>query len=487
MTPFASALYAGAMELVLDIYDDPTAQVLKSRLVLDARGPLEKLASVKLAEIEELDAMPDRLFALVADHEGQQIRKYAMHDPAHLATSIAYFLECGPVLPQETRQKVARNLVNACGWYDTDPPEPLVKLALMGALTAGLGAMQLPGVLRKGKAVGTASMDALRAAQVSGLKTAAGRAVSASEFDDELGRFIRGEEPEVAYDSFNTQYPNPFAGTEKDADITGTEVGSQGALSNDPRGRTPQAKMPMASKTSAWQHCGDLTGALRNPAPKLAEATHFALPERGLYPLDTPDQVKTASAYFEEYRSALEQDERHVFANAVVARAEELGVKVAGSVLRFAGDDYGPRIEAELQGRVNATIGTGREDGYMLLLEKRAEIPAPVMYSMLKELDTSTGLDNLYGRAVVGHLEPAEAVFGKIAEGPWSWSGKGHYVSEDTLRNYAEQAPEIDHIFGDRFSQRFVVDPTKGFDSLSDDQKVILSRFANGAANRSQF
>jgi hypothetical protein len=199
--------------------------------------------------------------------------------------------------------------------------------------------------------------------------------------------------------------------------------------------------------------------------------------------------VKIANSYFEEHRLEFQPDDRRTFANETVKRAEALGVKVAGEILKYAGEEYGPHIQGELRGRIAAFESTPRAEGYQVLLEKVAELAPAVMYEMLVELDHRTGLDLSYGRPVVGFREPACAVFGKTAAAePFSWTGEGsHHLSEETLRAHADQAPSVDHIFGKGFSQRYVRDPVPAFKGLDDTQKVVLSRLANGAAYRSIF
>jgi hypothetical protein len=165
--------------IVLDIYDDPKGLVLRQKLAATGVEMPQKLASLQSFGPDGLDQLPDRLFALVAENHGEVLRKYAMHDEPHLATSIIYFLECGHLLPDEAQSKVASNLINACSWYDMDPPEPLVKRAVLGtamnAAVAGLGVMDMGEKAREGSSRARKNMDDLREAQASGAKVA-GRA-----------------------------------------------------------------------------------------------------------------------------------------------------------------------------------------------------------------------------------------------------------------------------------------------------------------------
>jgi len=479
------------MDLSLDIYDDPGATVLR-----DALGGKElpaKMASASLLSPQDLAALPDRLFALVGTCGGAQLRKFAMHDEAHLGTSILYFLANSEKLPEATQQKVASNLVNACSWYDTEPPERLVKIALLGALNAGLSLMAAPAKLREEHAKSQANMDAFRAAQASGAKVAGtGRIVTSDSGDPHAWEALEREFSGTGSlakrsDEFRGEYPNPFDA--KLANTSGTELGSHGAMKADPRGATPASRMAVAPKTSSWQYAGEIPIPAQKPA-KVA-ARHYALPHQQLYPIDTAAQVKQASLYFDEHFRDFDAAQKRAFAVTVAQRAADLGVKVAGRISSYSGADYGSFITSELEGRVRAFEGTPKTAAYQLLLDRRGDIPPAVMVEMLKKADRETGVDEHYGRVVTGFREPLLAVYEKSAAdhdaefgAQFSWTHKGHHVSEDTLNLYSVKSPELDQVFGVGFSLRFQREPVKAFKSLPDDQKVLLSRLANAEASR---
>jgi hypothetical protein len=485
---------------ILDLYDDPSALVLCRHLEKQAVALPEKLAALSPRDPEQLTHLPDRLFALVGTCDGEPLRKYAMHDPEHLATSILYFLECGAALPDATRAKVAMNLITACGWYETAPPLALTKVAYLGAIVnTGLALSSAPAKLRSEKMKNLQSDQAMRAAQASGIKEAQ-RGRSASSPDEAwsiLDKFIRGEEsPADQYGEFGeTGYANLF----KEANLIGTELGVQGGLSSDPRPNTPQKRFATAPKVSGddvvstgmatyddlcnWQAAGDFS--LLAPAAKVATAQHYALPTRQLYPIDTVDQVKRASAYFDEYHRAFDTDDRRLFAQSVAMRAEDLGIKVSGALTKIAGNAYGPHIIPELKGRIAALEGTGKEASYEVLLEQIDATPPIVMYDMLKIADEDSGMDQSYGRPVTGFKDPLSAVFGAPEKPIYSWVGKGHYVTEEQLRSYSKLVPEqLDKVLGDGWCAKFAADPVKEFDKLPDAQKIVVSRLANGEAFR---
>lgn len=466
---------------ILDLYDDPSVSVLRSSL---GERPLPaKLASFEPVAPEALQQLPDRLFALVGTVHGEPLRKYAMHDEPHLATSILYFLERGSQLPEGVRAKVAKNLITACDWYETTPPIALLKLAFVGqALGAGLTLAGAPGILKAEKQKSQDSNTAFRAAQMSGVKQASGVTVnSPAEAEDALEKFLRGEEKADYSVLDDTGYPNPFTDGKK-ADLRGTPAGASGGVSAGNISPTPQKRFATAPKVSSWGEVGDFAfEALPAPVP---EVVHYALPHRELYPIDTEAQVKRASAYFHEHHRAFDDIDRRAFAVSVVERAEELGISLQGLITKIASGDYGPFIAAELQGRIRALEGTGKEAAYEVLMENLHQTPPIVMYDLLKVADEQSGVDAGYGRPVTGFKEPLSAVFGAPEKPIYSWAGRGHYVSEEMLRSYAKRMPNFEKVIDADFTKKFVQDPVKAFDCLPDDQKIVIARFANQEAFR---
>lgn len=128
--------------LVLDVYDDPSGDVFRSIFPQKAGVP----GLIKHAHFitpEERQELPDRVFSLVLHNDGEVLRKYACTDRGNTALSVEYFLKTAHKLPLEAQKTAAVNLVNACGWYDIDPPEQLQKIAI-GLLTAANLALSGP-------------------------------------------------------------------------------------------------------------------------------------------------------------------------------------------------------------------------------------------------------------------------------------------------------------------------------------------------------
>jgi hypothetical protein len=510
--------------VILDIYDDPKGLILRSKV---AGRPLpEKLASAQLLDVADLDRLPDRLFALVAENNGDIIRKYAMNDEAHLATSLIYFDECGHLLPDEVRQKVASNLITGCAWHDLTPPESLVKVAFVGTALNVLDAVgQARGAISSSMQHGRENMQALRAAQASGAKVASGREIQLTLSEDQAMQ--RAEGPESGYifgplsqfsnhDKTHKKLDHQLAHGEmiedrdgrpvtaektiphsKKADLTGTEAmthqtGRQINPHPTPQSRALGKKASLSDKLAqlmaeGWQHCGSLTGYGPRTVTKVASSVHFALPHERRYPIDTAGQIKQAAAYFDDHVYELPLVERRLFAQSVLHRADELGVKVAGALLEYGGDGYGPFIESELHARRASFEGTGFDAVYEVLLENWRTTTPAVMADMLKQADDETGAALVYGRPVTGFRDPYAAVYGqpKLAEvqpdraDVYSWRSGGDYVNGFMLKALASRKADLDTTFGEGFSQSFAKDPVGIFESMPDPQKVVLSRLAS--------
>lgn len=470
--------------IVLDIYDDPSGEILRSKLASkEAFAP-------KLAAAEALSALPDRLFAFVATNNGETVRKYAMHDAEHVATSVAYFLDRFHYFPEVVRPKIASNLVNACGWYDIEPPEQLVKAALLGA---ALTALDVAGTASSEASRHRDTMDRFRAAQASGTKVA-GQLSEEVQLSNGKDRSIqRGAEGSGLVEKFIRNYgpggiaataarlmdthdaPEPTVGT-KAADLQGSTVMS---VSGADAKKTPGSHIQ--SKT-AWQHAGDVTKLEPAPVKVASTATHFAVGDQ--YPIDTEEQVKRAAEYFEDFYSDFPYDVRREYADNVWTRAQQLGVKVAGRLLDYAGDELGPYIELELSGRVETYGDRPGGASYGVLHEKYASMNPKVLVEMLASIDRRVGVTQFYGHDF-GFRDPYAAVYGsaKIAafapdpDEVFSWTEGPDYVSGPALKSLASTS-NLDAVLGAGFSKGFQKDPVSVFRSLPAPQKVVLSRLA---------
>jgi len=391
---------------ILDVYDDPDATLLRQKLGSQA---LPAHLDCDMLGAAELQALPDRLFALVATNGDTEIRKFAMHDSEHVGMSVLYFLDTHGILPEGAQKVAATNLVLGCTEYGITPPEELMKLAVgpMGVLEAGLGVLDVGARGQSTLAKGQQSMAGFRAAQA-------------------------GQTSDM----------------QKRADLNGTEMMPMaGPLSTLPLARNT-GNGSAGVKKAGWQHAGNIT-AHTQVVPVVRENSKFACADR--YPIDSYENVKTAGEYFERNWREFSLDDRREFAVNVAARMDELHMQAPPSVMKYAGFDYGPHIESELLIRARNYEGFPQSGAYNLLLEKRASAPPAVMLEMLHEIDRLAGADAHYGTPM-GFRDPYQAVYGKVAsptvEAPsWKWAGEnlctasGKQVSGETIkRAFGEDA-----------------------------------------------
>lgn len=486
--------------IAYDIYDDSSAAILTSGLAKESQQLPEKLANMQMLEASVRDQLPDRLYGLVAVNNGETVRKYAMHDAPHLALSMIYFGETGRLLPTEAAIKVAQNLVGACEWYDIEPPSRLVKMALLGgvmtAATAGLGVMDMASKAKEGNQIGRERMDAFRQAQVSGTKQA-GREVQLTLEQDAASQ--RGDGPEAGYiSSILAQFSDGRRARHKlDSQMEQAKKAEIGRDVMPPGGvmakgspavgtRAEPAKtssLMLAGLMTGWQHAGDIT---EGPPTKKIAATYrnYALPHLQRYPIDTPEHVKSAMAYFNDHVTEFPLPERRAFAVAVSDRAEDLGIKMAGQICEYGGLGYGANIETELRLRIQQFENESKV-AYEVLLEKVATLSPAVMADLLREADIDTGIADSYGRPGIGRMDPYEAVYGSKhaeEEEPFSWMQGKDYTNADKLMALANSQRDLglDELFTTKgFTESFNKDPVGVFKSMPDPQKVILSRLAS--------
>ena len=117
--------------VIVDVYDDPELSLLKlSNNPVDAG--LQKLAGASLLPEDQLQTVPDHLWALVARVQtpgGPQVmRKYACYDLDSTVLSATYFVNRWESLPTGLAKVAGINLETALGWYDIDAPQQLQEI-----------------------------------------------------------------------------------------------------------------------------------------------------------------------------------------------------------------------------------------------------------------------------------------------------------------------------------------------------------------------
>lgn len=116
---------------IVDFYDDSEKSEFRTLFpTLDSVPELIKEAHI-LSE-DELQKLPDNMFALVMHNNGNTMRKFACATPSDVVLSTLYFVKNAHKLPLEAQKTAAQNLLIACDWYGLDKPEQLQKAAMVG-------------------------------------------------------------------------------------------------------------------------------------------------------------------------------------------------------------------------------------------------------------------------------------------------------------------------------------------------------------------
>lgn len=450
--------------IILDLYDNP-ADLREIFPTADVIPDSIKLAHALTAE--EREQLPDDSFALVLMNSGEALRKFACIDQGNTELSIAYFFKHGHKLPEVAQKVAAENLLVACSWYNLEAPEELQKVALIGALQTALTA---PSIIK-----GTASKvkDNLNAVH------AAGGSIVTPRQQEGISAMAKGAEV-----SGTSLAPLQDAGDLSDAGARGkpgssntSAMKSAEALElGEPVKGTQYQKAP---QMRAMNPHVDVTG--KEPTRRAIEkkAAHYAY--RDVYPLDSYSQVKTASAYFDEYHVRMPYEMKREFATALVKRASPLGISVSDYARSVASDGFAPeaQLHAGIQNRVQL-VDEKYASVLAKIVEQRTDLVPEMYCTMIGEFDKLANIDHLYGDRL---MDPVDSTFGasKLAEDSnGSWSHANDYVTRDQIKSYAVTASSTVHDdYGADFLKEFRKDPWGVFQSLPLDQKRRMARAAS--------
>jgi len=467
--------------LVLDIYDDFQGQTLRSLYPSFSDIP-EQVKTARALGSEDRAALPDDVFALVLENDGQKIRKYACVDEGNTTLSVQFFLKNAHKLPVEARIRGAENLKVACAWYNIAPPPELEKIALGAApILAGIASIPI--------LAGTAHEMAGRHAAVGALGGRDGTIITPQQRDSYRAEMMKGAE-------INASVDNPISAPSKGPVVSQTVVKKTadiGHLVKDRRsqgedfgpeesnrydGYTKGENIPALKQMRAMHPHVDVTN--KEPPKVVVEkkASIFALP--GRYPLDNYAQVKEASAYFDQYSRMFAPEERREYCVQMVKRASALGIPVSEVARKYAAEDYAPEEEIKVGHALRREALGGNKDAIALLdniYEKRASFDASTFCSVLEEFDKVVHLDFAYNRGVP---DPYYSTFGeKTAETTWSEILGNDLVTEEDLRRLSKIGVRaLKSTFSEDFAQEFRKDPVGIFKSLPRDQKKLIMRMA---------
>jgi len=152
---------------------------------------------------------------------------------------------------------------------------------------------------------------------------------------------------------------------------------------------------------------------------------------------------------------------------------------IPSKIAQYAGTSLNPDFEFLMQKRLDYVKDEELKDSY-INLEKLAYTHNPEeVIEALSILDDRAGIYHKYNNSSLP--DPVLTVMGegvKVAQN-WSWSEGGNYLNERQIRQFAASNHDsVDKLFTDDIKHRFRKDPIKTFESLPDEQKIIMSRLA---------
>jgi len=464
--------------IVLDLYDDPKSltEIYASREDLP-----ESTKTAHALSSEELQHLPDDVFALVLNNGASHLRKYACIDQGNTELNVAFFLKHAHKLPEEAQKVAAQNLITACGWYDVEPPEALHKIAI-GLGQAAQLALVAPSVVKGTSQKIHSNLAATRALEGPGGQIG-GQVVPPAQRDALLKGAEASGTPLLPLQEPGkmTRAPSPITteGAQKSAGMSRLVPGHKG--DHPPELETTQGQPGEQYKSEPQSKV--LTphvNVANKEAPKLVKektAEHYAL-GGCVYPLDSYSQVKRASQYFDEHSKRFSPAERHEYCVNLVKRASVLGIEVSEEARKYGSEVYASVEEMKVAHDMRLPYMDGQAlDMLNGLFSKRGEIPPDVFCDVLSEIDKIAMVDWMYDDKI---LDPYASTFGfeKTAENE-SWINGNDYITRQQITNFGKTGfSSLTASYGDDFAKEFQKDPWAIFSSLPLDQKRRLSRMA---------
>jgi hypothetical protein len=456
----------GIAGYVVDQYDDVRGEILSTRFPTTAVLP-EVIKTAHRLSGDEHSNMPDDAFALVLFDQGNKMKKFAMVDRGNTALSVVYLLEQGYLLPPEAVKTAAVNLINACEHFEITVPALLKEAARSGGTSGVSGKGQTP--YARGSKVLKMQFDSPKARD------------GAYHENPELGK---DEEDEDFKSRVNLDSPQ---GTNF---IQIPHFSQKETQKNDNAGSPDYVK-----EAGAF---GDAPGEVRHHQKGWREAPHmdisgwdpaqaFSMASeenretllRGHYPVDTYDQVKTASTYFSENWQQFHPRDRHAYCSKLVVKLAQLGMPVSEDVERYGSDTYAADVDDLARVRRNL-VPEEFHPSLDMLIEKRASVHPDTFAEALCDFDQMTNLHYHWGAKLT---DPWYTTFGpsreKLASASWTFDHLGTRIGEDELKALARNGrPLVVQAFGAKFADEFQKSPKTFFEALPKPQKLVLARLA---------
>lgn len=206
------------------------------------------------------------------------------------------------------------------------------------------------------------------------------------------------------------------------------------------------------------------------------EAAAYAL--NGRYPLDSYEQVKTASAYFDEFGKRFAPEDRREYCMNLVKRAEALGIAISDDAKKYGSSTYAPDEEVKLALDARRTLLDDKK--LQTALDKLAFIRPqmdPELFCLtLGEFDKTAGLEFFYDRDVP---DPYYSTYGFQKEATFSEViGNTRVTAADLEYLAMKRLPLVKGTFNEEMAKEFQKDPVGIYKSLPLAQRKVLANMA---------
>jgi hypothetical protein len=457
----------GIAGFVVDQYDDVRGEVLKNRFPTPETLPDFVKTAHRLTG-DESSNMPDDAFALVLFDGGNKMKKFAMVDKGNTALSVVYLLEQGHLLPPEAIKTAAANLISACEHYGLAVP-PMLKVAAKSGLST-VGGKKQTQYAQHAKVI---KMQFNPTQKASDGNYRDNPQLGKPEEDEDLKARANLDSPQGT----NFSILPHFSQKEKIKDD------HAGSTDNEKQAMEKRAaEYEMRTKQKGWREGPhmDITGwdpksAFNNVEPEARETLL-----RGHYPVDTYDQIKTASAYFQENWREFGARDRHTYCVKLAQKLASMNQPISEEVERYGSTTYAADVDDLTLAR-KSLVPPEYHSSIDMLVEKRASIQPETFAEALSDVDHMTGLHFHWGAHIP---DPWYTTFGpsmeKVASASWSYMDMGARTDEPELKALAANGHHlVAKSFGQKFADEFAKSPKVFFEALPKPQKLVLARLAS--------
>lgn len=195
------------------------------------------------------------------------------------------------------------------------------------------------------------------------------------------------------------------------------------------------------------------------------------------YPIDTLEQVKTASSYFEDYWHRMALPIRVEYARDVAHAMKTAGIKLSKHVDLYAGE---PRENPNEGLAIRAVLTGGKyKDDIDELRKLASKVPPSWLVHALVTFDKKANLHSAYDRIPDPHRTVYRAASEKMAQ---KWTGSTDSLQESVLKQWVGSSSYKINA-GATLDADLVAalrdDPWIIFSSLPEPTKKVIARMAN--------